>query len=77
MNIKIITYRGEEITTLEALIINKVDGSDYELGALETLTETIRNQTKLIAKLAESMNPSNEQLTDWLASYGETIEKLS
>lgn len=77
MNIKIITYRGEEITTLEALIINKIDGADYELGALETLTETIRNQTKLIAKLAESMNPSNEQLTDWLASYGETIEKLS
>lgn len=77
MNIKIINYRGEEITTLEALIINKVDGSDYGLGALETLAETIRNQTKLIAKLAESMNPSNEQLTDWLASYGETIEKLS
>lgn len=48
----------------------------YAKGQVEQLYAIIQNQTKLLAKIIEALNPTNEQLTDWVAEYEETLEKI-
>lgn len=69
MQIKTTNYQGEFVHELKYLVEMKVDGSDYDLGRLETLEKTVSNQTELLAKIIEHLNPSNEVLNDWLGTY--------
>lgn len=77
MNIRVTQpYHEVRDWTLEVLVRSKVDGSDYGRGELETLRATVENQTVLLAKIIELINPTNEQLTEMLGGWHETLEKI-
>jgi hypothetical protein len=77
MNIKIIgEYSGDTgETSLERLVDRACDGSDYEMGELGELRRTNQKQTKLMARIIEKLNLTNEELNVWFAEWGEKLEK--
>lgn len=80
MNIKVVnTLKGAvhvHVYTLAQCIEAKVDGSCQE-GALEMLRETVSNQTVLLTKIIEKLNPTDDELTHWLGAWGEELQRVN
>ena len=56
------------VENTETYIVNKLDGSDYERGELETLHATLKNSITLLAGLINILQEknilSNKDITD-------------
>ena len=63
MHIKYRTlYREGDIESVQNYVINRLDGSDYGRGELETIKTTLENQSESIARLIDLL-ATKEQLS--------------
>jgi len=67
---------GDEETTLEQLVDHACDGSGYDSGELESMSSSINKQTRLLNKIVEKLNLSNEEINEWFGVWGKTFEKI-
>lgn len=54
MDIKTKEYYGKErVESVKDFVVRKLDGCDYERGAIETIEKTAENATEAIGRLCE------------------------